>query len=308
MRAFITGATGFVGFHLTKHLLECGDTVLGTTLDSPSQISDCQLIKLDILDASSVGTVISSFKPDVIYHLAGQAFVPDAENDFLQTLKINVAGTSVIARTAHLVNSGIRLVFVSSAEVYGKIIPEELPISETCSIKPQNNYSLSKAMAELVVERYARQGQMCSVIARSFNHIGPGQSSKFVAASFAQQLALIAKGMTEAKIRVGNLEARRDFTDVRDIVRAYRLCGEKGSGIYNFGSGRAIKIRELLDTLIEVSGVRVTIEQDPSRMRASEVPEVYADISKARTELSWEPKVDLRTTLKDVFNYWIERT
>lgn len=307
MRAFVTGSTGFVGQHLVEHLLQCGDTVLGTSLGKTNQNSKCELVDLDITDTVKCATALSVFKPDVIYHLAGQAFVPDAENNFDATLLLNVGGTSVIARSAHLMHRASKIVFISSAEVYGNIQPGELPINENCAVRPQNNYSLSKAMAEMVIERYARAGTLQTVIARSFNHIGPGQDPRFVASSFAQQLALIAKKKHEPVIRVGNLDAKRDFTDVRDIVRAYRLAGEKGKGIYNLGSGRSIRISDLLRILIEVSGLAVTIEQDPQRMRPAEVPEVYSDISKAKRELGWEPKFEIKETLHELFRYWVER-
>lgn len=300
MRALVTGACGFVGRYLVEHLLSCGDEVLAGTFQSNHALR-VPTVPLDVTSVASCLEVLNRFKPDVIYHLAGIAFVPEAEDNFDRALLVNVGGTNNLYRTCHLLNRGIKILYVSSAEVYGRISPAELPLRETTATRPANNYSLSKLMAEQVAARYDQFGNVHSVIARPFNHIGPGQNDRFVASSFAHQLAQIARGEAPARIRVGNLDACRDFSDVRDIVRGYRSAMERGRGIYNFGSGRAHSIRWLLDTLIEVSGLTVEIETDPERFRAAEVPELYGDISKARVELGWEPRYDLRTTLGEIY-------
>jgi GDP-4-dehydro-6-deoxy-D-mannose reductase len=305
MRALVIGAGGFVGGHLVEHLRERGDEVFATTIASMPVSAPVTQLSLDITDAAAVADVLQAVKPEVVYHLAGIAFVPEAEGNFEKTLAVNVAGTANIARSSQLLAHRPSLLFVSSAEVYGQVRPEELPVSEGNELRPANNYSLSKRMAELVVERYGRQGLKYS-IARPFNHIGPGQDSRFVASNFALQLARVARGLTPGVLEVGNLEARRDFSDVRDIVRAYRLIAMGESGTYNLGSGRSHSIQEVLDTLIEISGCKVEIRQDPQRMRGPEVPELYGAINKVSEVCGWKPELSLRRSLEDTYRHWFD--
>jgi GDP-4-dehydro-6-deoxy-D-mannose reductase len=307
MRALVTGAGGFVGRYLVTHLQTHGDEVLGITLPDSGRDMPCETDCFDILDLEACRRVISSFRPNVIYHLAGIAFVPEAEEDFQKALNINVMGTNNIFRVTHLLDLECKIIFISSAEVYGKITPSQLPITEDTPLAPANNYSLSKAMAELVAKRYSVSGKVSHVTVRPFNHIGPGQDSRFAVSNFARQLAQIKQKRMPPQISVGNLDARRDFTDVRDIVRAYRLAAVKGKGIYNFASGRSISVRSILDLLITVSGLNVEIKQDPSRIRPIEIPELYADITKAKNELGWQPEFEIRDTLQDIYNYWVEK-
>jgi GDP-4-dehydro-6-deoxy-D-mannose reductase len=303
MRALVIGAGGFVGGYLVEHLREKGDEVIATTIASVPVSAPVQTLTLDITDSSAVGGVLQSVKPDVVFHLAGIAFVPEAEGNFERTLSVNVAGTANVARHCQLLPRQPVVLFVSSAEVYGQVLPHELPVSEENDLRPANNYSLSKRMAELVVERYGRQGLRYS-IARPFNHIGPGQDSRFVASNFALQLARVARGLTPPVLEVGNLEARRDFSDVRDIVRAYRMIATGESGIFNLGSGRSHSIQEILDILIEVSGCKVEIRRDPQRMRGPEVPELYGTIDKVSKVCGWNPEIPLGRSLEDTYRYW----
>ncbi len=305
MRALVTGAGGFAGRYLVDHLLAKGDEVLGISLPVGSEKMPCQFEYFEINDLEAIRKTFTAFKPKVIYHLAGISFVPEAEEDFQKAVNVNVLGTSNIFRIAHLLELDCKIVLISSAEVYGKIRPEQLPISESTLISPANNYSLSKAMAELVSKRYSSTN-LRSVIIRAFNHIGARQDSRFVVSNFARQLALIKLNKAKALIKVGNLVARRDFTDVRDIVVAYRLAAEKGSGVFNFASGKSHSISEILNLLISISGVQVEVVQEDSRVRPLEIPELYADITKAKTELGWIPQYDIKNTLSDIFNYWVE--
>jgi GDP-4-dehydro-6-deoxy-D-mannose reductase len=265
------------------------------------------VFKLDVTDFAQVGAVVHAVRPEVVYHLAGMAFVPEAEAHFDRALSVNVYGTSNVVRHCHLLDSQIKIVYVSSAEVYGHIAPRDLPINESTPLRPANNYSLSKQMAELVVQRYERLAAVQATIARPFNHIGPGQSARFVVSSFAQQLARIAHNKAEKTLLVGNLEARRDFSDVRDIVRAYRLLASKGSGVYNLGSGTARAVSEVLDALIRISGLKVEVRQDPARLRGPEVPELYGCIQKARSECSWSPEISFERSIQDVYRYWYDQ-
>lgn len=309
MRALVTGAAGFVGKFLIEHLLACGDTVIASDHNLPAEHervkSAVNWINLNICDPNSVQQTIKQHEPDIIYHLAGIAFVPEAEDNFDRALLVNVGGTANILRACHLLQTGSTVLVISSAEVYGRIKPSDLPIREGTALKPANNYSLSKCMAELVCTRYEQFGFVRTIIARPFNHIGPGQNERFVVSSFCKQLADIKAGRAAPVIRVGNLAARRDFSDVRDIVRGYRMAALKGRGVYNFGSGRAVAVQSVLDKLIEISGLKVTVEQDPSRMRAVEVPEVYGSYALAEQELGWRPEIDLEQSLRDVFNWAI---
>jgi GDP-4-dehydro-6-deoxy-D-mannose reductase len=304
MRSLVIGAGGFVGGYLVDHLCEQGDHVVATTIASMPVRAGVDVLTLDITDPVSVADVIQRVKPEVVYHLAGIAFVPEAENNFERTLTVNVSGTANVARYCHL-NSSASLLFVSSAEVYGQVKPDELPVTEANELRPANNYSLSKRMAELVVERYGRQGLRHS-IARPFNHIGPGQDPRFVASNFALQLARVARGLTPPVLEVGNLEARRDFSDVRDIVRAYRRIATGHSGVFNLGSGHSHSIQQLLDTLIELSGCDVEIRQDPNRMRGPEVPELFGSIERAGKVCGWKPEIPLRRSLEDTYRYWYD--
>lgn len=304
-RALVIGANGFVGRHLVTHLKESGDEVVRAGL-RVSRSTEDDFLSVDITDARSVRAVIQAVQPDVTYHLAGIAFVPEAEEDFDKVLRINVAGTANVVRQCHLLEKKTSLVFVSSAEVYGSITPRDLPLQETTSITPNNNYSLTKRMAEMVLERYARLDHIRCCIVRPFNHIGPGQDRRFVTANFALQLAKIARGQAEPVLKVGNLEARRDFSDVRDIVRGYRLLSQTEGGVFNLGSGKATSVQTILDTLIEVSGVQVEVVQDPERMRGPEVPELYGSCGRIEQACGWAPRIPLRQSLQDVYQYWFE--
>lgn len=308
MRALVVGASGFVGQYLVRHLIEEGDEVFATT-HAGASLDGLKLtaFPLDITKSGACTDLIHRVQPDVVYHLAAIAFVPEAEADFERTILVNVAGTSNIIRSCHLQGRGITVLLASSAEVYGHVAASELPVRESNEPRPANNYSLSKRMAELVAERYGRGDSLRTVIVRPFNHIGPGQDSRFVASNFAYQLASIALGLTSPIIEVGNLDARRDFSDVRDIVRAYRRLASSGTGVYNLGTGRAVSIQQLLDTLISISGVGVEVRRDPDRMRGPEVFELYASYARAREETGWEPVIPIEQSLRDVYRYWYDR-
>jgi GDP-4-dehydro-6-deoxy-D-mannose reductase len=306
MRALVLGAEGFVGGHLVKHLVSEGDEVYcGVHANSSASFERSR--KVDITNIATVREAIAEIRPEVVYHLAGISFVPEAEENFNRALSVNVLGTSNVAQACHDLDAAVSLVFASSAEVYGAVKSTELPLKEESQVRPANNYSLSKRMAELVVERYGRMGKVRCSIARPFNHIGPGQDKRFVTASFALQLARIAHGKSAPVLRVGNLEARRDFSDVRDIVRAYRLLSSSPGGTFNLGSGRALSIQQILDLLVRISGVEVRIECDPERMRGPETPEVFGSYQRALETCGWFPTIPLERSLQDVYRYWYER-
>jgi GDP-4-dehydro-6-deoxy-D-mannose reductase len=308
MRVLITGANGFAGSFLASHLLENNDEVFATDLQAGSY-KNCSNTELDISDISACGTVIKQVMPDAVIHLAGLAFAPDSERNFSLALNINVGGTYNILRACAESKNPVRVVVVSSSEVYGP--PQKLPLTEEHELHCANNYGLTKAMCEQLVRRFVDgplpQSRMQPIIIRAFNHIGPRQRPDFVVPSFACQLAEIALGKREPVMKVGNLEAKRDFSDVRDIVRGYRLAALGGCGPINLCSGKSHSIQRLLDTLIEIAGVKVNIEQDPSRMRPSEVPDLFGSYQRAKAELNWEPRYDFRQSLEDIYNYWYSK-
>lgn len=304
MRSFVIGAGGFVGRHLVSYLTSEGDEVFSGVQFSRDDTHAGHEVVLDITKADSVARAMEIVRPEVVYHLAGIAFVPEAEEDFERTLRVNVTGTAHVAHQSVLSGSVKSLVFVSSAEVYGAVSSDNLPITETTEVRPGNNYSLSKRMAELIVEKYGHTSGMRCSIARPFNHIGPGQDKRFVSASFALQLARIAHKQIPPVLKVGNLEARRDFSDVRDIVRGYRMLGLAGHGIFNLGSGRARAVQEVLDVLVAISGLEVVIEKDPARLRGPEVPELYGSYAAIQDACGWTPQIALEQSLEDVYRFW----
>lgn len=290
MRAFVTGGSGFVGGHLLSHLSDQGDQILSP---KPSE--------MEIRDLVSVKNAIGDFKPEVIYHLAGIAFVPDCEEDFGNALSVNVLGTENVLKAAREVAPDCKIVLISSGDLYGKVATENLPSSETDLPIPANNYSLSKIFAEKMAERASAIYGQKTVVMRPFTHIGPWQSSRFAISSFAQQLAIMKREKKVTPIKVGNLSAKRDLTDVRDIVRGYRLAALMGSGLYNLCSGVAVSIQDALDILIDISGLDVKVEIDPSRLRPVEIQEVRGSNLKAQKELGWQPQIPLRQSLQDCF-------
>lgn len=309
MKALVTGACGFAGGHLVRHLVDAGDEVTGTFFRDvetwhPTHGLGIKRERLDISSPSACIDLVDQVKPDVIYHLAGMAFVPEAEENFPAALNLNVAGVSNMVRAASVVGMPCSFLFTSSAEVYGRFEPSQLPLTESHPVRPLNNYSLSKAMAEMVLERYA-SNTLRTVVIRPFNHIGPAQNDRFVVSSFAKQLAEISLGRRDSVMRVGNLSAQRDFTDVRDIVQGYRLAASLGSGVYNFCSGEPVQMSRVLDLLIEQSRVSATIEVDQSRLRAVEIPVLYGSALKAKRELGWVRKFSLADSVRDAYQFWL---
>lgn len=307
MRALVIGAGGFVGRHLVAHLRERGDEVYCGLL-SLDEGSDAYDLFTDITEPESLRRAFEQSNPDTVYLLAGMAFVPEAEKDLQGAIQVNVLGVANVAKIcAEVLPTEGALVFASSAEVYGAISDADLPIDESTPVKPGNNYSLSKCMGELALERYLNDShRVRRIVVRPFNHIGVGQDSRFVSANFARQLALIAHGLADPILKVGNLEARRDFSDVRDVVRAYRLLAERARGVFNVGSGESVSISSILDSLIKISGLTVRVDQDESRMRPSEVPEIYGSYEKIRQTCGWMPQITLLDTLGTVYQYWYD--
>lgn len=309
MRALIIGAGGFVGHHLINELLKIkGIDIFVTKLENendnfPSEVS---VSNLDITDASKTLEVIDNIKPDFIYHLAAQSSVALSWKIPQKTFQINVIGTLNILQALKQLNFKGRMMFIGSGEEYGRFSPERLPLDENCPLCPQNIYAETKAEGERLCLLYNQAFLLDIVCVRAFNHIGPMQRENFVASDFAKQIAEIEKGIQEPIISVGNLSAVRDFTDVRDVVRAYILLMEKGySGdVYNVGGGNICSIKNLLELLVVLSNKKPEVITDESKLRPIDIPRIYANISKLKNDTDFECKYTLEQTLKDVLDYW----
>ncbi len=293
MRALVTGSRGFVGTHLVAHLNACADDVIEVdrVIGSPP-----------IEDASAIAELIAETKPEAVYHLAGQSDVAASWSDPMGTFQVNANGTLHVVRAC--IDTGVeRLLSVTSSDIYGMVSPDELPIGEQAPLRPVNPYSASKAAAEMVcVQGFLGHG-LGVIRARAFNHLGPGQSDRFLAPALASRIAANEKtGATE--VPVGNLSARRDFTDVRDVVRAYRLLvadGEPGEA-YNVCSGQDAAVSEVAEILLGLAKVPMTLEQDDRLFRPVDLPVQRGDNAKLRAATGWAPEISLADTLADTLD------
>ena len=315
MRALITGVCGFAGSHLADYLLTHTDLeVYGTDIVSGGANiahirDDLEFIAGDMSDAEVASEILSKANADYVFHLAAQAFVPLSWSNPWQTMENNIRSQLNILQI--LVDSGARpkVLVVGSADEYGMILPDELPVTEDTPLRPYSPYAVSKIAQDMLGYQYFVSHGLPIVRVRPFNHIGTRQSPAFVTSDFAKQIAEIEDGRREPRLLVGNLEAKRDFTDVRDMVRGYYLALERGEDgeVYNLGAERAYSIREALEALLEMSEAQIDVVQDPSRMRPSDVPVVVSDCSKFRQRTGWRATVNLRESLKEILDYWRER-
>jgi len=292
MHILITGVGGFVGSRLARYLLGRGDRVSGTYLDVHPEIPGADLYEADLLSLDSLTRAVRAAAPDALVNLAGLSHVGESWKRMADYFWVNVVGTENVVAAAE----GRPVVIASSAEIYGPVPEAEQPIREDRRVAPETPYALTKAAAERIA---LGRG---AIIARSFNLVGPGQAPNFALPTFASQLAAISRGELPPVLKVGNLSARRDFVHVDDGAAAYRLLAEKGSpgGIYNVASGRACSIGEALERLMEISGVRVPVEEDGARFRPADIPLLQGDASRLRA-LGWEPKKTLDDALADLW-------
>lgn len=307
MKALIIGGAGFVGGYLIRELDSAGQEVFATCLENENISGNCSVRTLNILDADAVSEVIGEIKPDVIYHLAAQSSVSLSWKKPQLTADINVIGTiNVLEAVKNCEKKDIRLILIGSGEEYGFIRKDACPLTEEEPLNPGNIYAATKACQGMLGEIYARAYKMDIIMVRAFNHSGPQQLPMFVISDFCRQIALIEKGDSPAVISVGNLAAKRDFTDVRDVVRAYRLLGEKGvSGrTYNVGRGKAVEIQYILDTALSFSQKEIEVKQDPARMRASDIPVIEPDVSRISGDTGWKAEISMEKTIEDTLNYW----
>jgi len=309
MRVLITGVSGFAGSHLADYLLtRPGLELWGAALTThrPDYLSPAvRLLAVDLRDPEAVQRLIQAVQPEQVYHLAGQAFVPQSRQDPWDTLETNLKPQVNLFQALSRERLRPRILIVSSYEVYAGLAPRKGPVDEAWPLGPDSPYGVSKVAQEFFARLYFEEHDLPVVRARPFNHIGPRQSTRFVAAAFASQVACIQAGVSPAVIKVGNLAARRDFSDVRDIVRAYVLLLEQGAPgeVYNLGAGRSYAIRELLDRLLAFAGVDCDIQIDPERYRPLTVPDVVCDASRARAACGWQPLISLDQTLAELLAY-----
>ena len=314
MRALITGITGFAGSHLAEYLLaEHPEVEVHGTYRWRSRMDNVEhlrgsihLVETDLRDFSSVLAVLERTRPDYIFHLAAQSFVPASWTAPNETLTTNISGQTNIFEAIRTLRLDPVVQIACSSEQYGLVLPHETPIKESNPLRPLSSYAVSKVAQDLLGYQYFQSYGLKAVRTRGFNHTGPRRGQVFVTSNFASQVAAIELGLQEPVIKVGNLEAIRDFTDVRDMVRAYWLAvtRAKPGEVYNIATGRGIHIREMLDQLLALSPAKVKIEIDPERLRPSDVEILIGDSSKFRADTGWEPRIPFEQTLRDLLAYW----
>ena len=305
MKSLIIGAAGFVGYYLIKELQSAGDTVVCTKLPFEKiDNKNIEIVDLDICDEEEVKKVLLSIKPDNIYHLAAQSSVALSWEKPALTMNINIIGSTNILEVIRKELPDTKVLLVGSSEEYGRINLDR-KINEEDALNPKNIYALSKATVEDLGKLYAEAYGLNIFMTRSFNHIGPRQLPNFVVADFANQIAKIERNEHEPIIKVGNLESYRDFTDVRDIVSAYRIIMTKSNKgeVYNIGSGCAIKINDILKMLLIQSSKKIEVQIDKNKFRPIDIKKIEADVSKIEA-LGWTKKYDIKETIIDVLNYF----
>lgn len=311
-KALITGINGFAGSYLAEYLISTGKEVSGTVLEGESLENlsaireRVKLIPCRIQEKEEVQDAVRQVLPDEVYHLAGMAFVADSWQDPGMAFAVNAMGTMNLYEACIRARISPWIVSVLSADVYGVLREEEMPIREEQPLRPVHPYGLSKATADLIGYHYFYAYNLPIIRVRPFNHIGPRQNPKFVCSDFACQIAAIELGLHEPFIETGNLDARRDFTDVRDMVRAYGMLAVAGKPgeVYHVSSGKAVSIQSILDLFLEMARVKIEIRVNPAKLRRSDVPLQVGDSTRLRTQTGWAPEIPLQKTLEDILEYW----
>ena len=308
MKALIIGAAGFVGKYLLAHLSETYPWQLYATKlpQEDIQFDHATILDLNILEKEDILQTLKEIQPDYIFHLAAQSSVALSWKKPALTVDINIKGCLNLLDAIREADLSPKILLIGSGEEYGHISSENIPVSEGTLPRPGNIYAATKVCQNMIGSIYAQAYHMDVMLVRAFNHIGPEQAPAFVVSDFCKQVAEIEKGNSEPVIRVGNLSAKRDFTDVRDVVRAYGLLIQHGQAgeTYNIGSGHAIAIQELLDRILQLSNSNITVETDVNKLRPVDVPIIEADISKLQACISWKPEIPLDQTLLETLNYW----
>ncbi len=317
MRCFITGIGGFAGAHLAAHLLAEGHDVDGLVsrpgehprlralAERHARFDPSRLACADITDGPALARILARAAPQGVFHLAGITFVPRAGGDAERTMAVNAIGTLRLLEAVQEVAPAARVLVVSSAEAYGAACPDDLPLTEDAPLRPISVYGWSKAACDMAAFRQWWQSGLPVIRVRAFNHTGPGQSQEFACSDFARQLARIERQLAPPELRVGNLAAVRDFSDVRDIVRGYALLLERGVAgeAYNLCSGTGISLASVVEHLRALCRVRVTVIEESKRLRARETPALVGSAARAAA-LGWSPAIPLRQTLSDLLEHW----
>lgn len=317
MRVLITGITGFAGSHLAEYILANHPEaeVFGTVrwrsrMDNIAAVQDkVRLIEADIKDMVSLKAALAESRPDRIFHLAAQSFVPTSWKCPAETFAINAIGEINLFEAVLALDLKPRIQVAGSSEEYGQVFSDEIPMRETNPLRPLSPYAVSKVAQDLLAFQYYKSYGLRTVRTRGFNHTGPRRGDVFVTSSFAKQIAEIEKKRRPPVIHVGNLEAKRDFTDVRDMVRGYWLALERGveGEVYNIGRGQSFSMKEVLDLLMSLSRAKMEVKVDPARLRPSDVPVLLSDSSKFVDLTGWRPVIPFKQTILDLLNYWRER-
>jgi GDP-4-dehydro-6-deoxy-D-mannose reductase len=316
MKALITGITGFAGSHLADYCLERGGIDVYGIIRWRSRTENIEhlqkrvkFVECDLRDASSTRDVIGQIRPDYIFHLAAQSFVPTSWHAPTESLTTNVIGQLNIFEAVRKIELDTRIQIACSSEEYGMVAPNELPITEDSPLRPLSPYGVSKVGQDLLGYQYYMSYKMDIVRTRGFNHTGPRRAPVFVVSDFARQIVEVERGQRDPVLNVGNLDAERDFTDVRDMVKAYYLSLEKGKSgeVYNICSETSWKIQKMLDKLLSLSAVRIEVKTDPSRLRPSDVPRLLGDCTKFKRDTGWKPEIPFEKTLQDMLDYWRDR-
>lgn len=312
--ALITGITGFAGSHLAEYLLaEHPDVTVFGTYRWRSRMENVEhltgkvtLVEADLRDYTSMHGALAKARPDYIFHLAAQSFVPASWTAPSETLGTNVAGETNLFEAVRALELDPVIQIACSSEQYGLVLPTEVPITEENPLRPLSPYAVSKVAQDFLGYQYFQSYGMKVIRTRGFNHTGPRRGQVFVTSNFCSQVAAIEAGLQEPIIRVGNIDAIRDFTDVRDMVRAYWLAVTKArpGEVYNIATGVGITIRALLDKILALSHVEVKVEVDPARLRPSDVEILIGDSSKFRADTGWAPRIPFDQTVADLLDYW----
>ncbi len=314
MRVLITGINGFVGGHLAEYLLSLENRELwGLTRSGRISLSQLRSVVRPVLadlnDAEQTLAALDAARPEVVFHLAGQPFVPESFRDPAGTLQSNVFGLLHLIQAVLRLEIRPRILVVGTNEEYGLVPPEQQPISEAMPLQPANPYGVSKAAQSLLGLQYWRSHQLDIVVMRPFTHIGPRQNARFVTAAWASQIARIEAGRQPPVLRVGNLQVQRDFSDVRDIVRAYVLAALEGKAgtVYNVGSGRMVSLQEILEFFLDQASTSIDVQVDPALLRPVDVPMVLCDASRLHAHTGWQAQIAFEQTLVDILSDWRSR-